>query len=209
MAGKRILLVEGRDDKYVFRAIFGQRQLEHLDDIKEHGGKDELLEALPVQLKESDVEAVGIVLDADDNCSARWEAVRSRLITSGYLTVPEEPAAGGTIIHAPANSLLPRVGVWLMPDNRISGILEDFLRYLIPEPNPLYAHAITSVDAIPVDARLFSNVARPKVLIHTWLAWQTDSGIPFGQAITARFLDPTLPAADQLVNWLRALYFPP
>lgn len=34
-----------------------------------------------------------------------------------------------------------RVGVWLMPDNRKTGALEDFLQDLINESSPLFTHA--------------------------------------------------------------------
>jgi hypothetical protein len=54
MAGKRVLLVEGKDDEHVFKAIFGQHKLEPPDEIKEHGGITNLLEALPLRLLESD-----------------------------------------------------------------------------------------------------------------------------------------------------------
>jgi hypothetical protein len=46
--------------------------------------------------------------------------------------VPDDPAAEGTIIDPPDDKLLPRVGVWIMPDNQMKGILEDFLRFLVP-----------------------------------------------------------------------------
>jgi len=44
MAGKRILLVEGRDDEHVFKNLIGFHKLGILDDFKEKGGKDGLLE---------------------------------------------------------------------------------------------------------------------------------------------------------------------
>lgn len=208
MAGKRVLLVEGIDDEHVFKHICGQRQLGLIDEIKAHGGKEVLLDSFPVRLEESDIEAVGIVLDADTDPLACWQSVNDRLVSAGYDGVPAEPLPSGTVIHPPENSILPRVGIWLMPDNRTTGILEDFLRFLIPQSNGLLAHVESSIDSIPEDMRLFSQLARPKALIHTWLAWQDEPGKPLGQSITARFLDPTLPAGDVLVAWLRQVFFP-
>src|SRR5580658_7553241 len=135
MSAKKILLVEGPDDEHVVKAICGRRNLARIDEIRPHGGKDELLEALPVRLKESDVESLGVVIDADTDLLARWESLRGRFIQAGYENVPGSPFASGVILDAPANSLLPRAGIWLMPDNTTTGILEDFLRFLVPAPN--------------------------------------------------------------------------
>ena len=48
----------------------------------------------------------------------------------------------------------------------------------------------------------------PKAVIHTWLAWQEEPGRPFGTAIKARFLDPSVPEVDVLTAWLKRLFFP-
>lgn len=96
----------------------------------------------------------------------------------------------------------------IMPDNRAPGILEDFLQFLIPQPNRLLDHVKGSIAGIPEDERLFGPLDEPKAVVHTWLAWQRDPGKPFGTAITARFLDPNVSEADNLVAWLRRLFFP-
>ncbi|HVK56919.1 MAG TPA: DUF3226 domain-containing protein [Burkholderiales bacterium] len=210
MIGRRILLVEGLDDKCVFYSIFNERQICGRDDvdIKVEENKQTLLKNLPVHLKGSNIEALGVVLDADADLENSWLSIYDRLIRAGYEGVPTEPFPSGTVISAPENSLLPRVGIWLMPNNQTTGILEDFLRLLVPQPNMLFTHAERSIDSIPQELRLFSEVAKPKVLIHTWLAWQRKPGKPLGLSITARFLDPTLPAADDLVSWLKRVFFP-
>ena len=102
--------------------------------------------------------------------------------------------------------ILPRTGIWIMPDNRAKGILEDFLRFLIPQCSKLYQHVEDSLEKIPKEERFFKPVSLPKAKIHTWLAWQEDPGKPLGTAITARFLDPNVPEVDTLVSWLKDLY---
>ena len=92
-----------------------------------------------------------------------------------------------------------------MPDNRTPGILEDFLSFLVPQPNDLFDHVTDSVDSIP--NRLFSDNDEPKAVIHTWLAWQKEPGSPYGTAITARFLDSNVPQVEALVSWLRRLFY--
>jgi hypothetical protein len=208
MAGKRILLVEGGDDEHVLKHICGNRGIPHLDEIRSFGGVDALLESISVRLKASeDADIVGVVLDADTDLNSRWQSLRDRLTTVGYLNVPEHPLSDGTIIDPPNDKLLPRVGVWIMPDNQTEGILEDFLRFLVPPGSNLLTHVESSVDTIPEDERRFSLLAKSKAIIHTWLAWQNEPGKPLGTAITAKFLDPNVAQVDKLVSWLTRLFF--
>jgi hypothetical protein len=208
MSDKKILLVEGIDDEHVLKHICGNRGVARLDEVKPHGSVDMLLESFPVRLKASeDGDIVGVVIDADTDVKARWQSLRNRLIDVGYKNVPADPAPNGTVLDPPAQTLLPRVGVWIMPDNKANGILEEFLRFLVPQECALFRHVKSSVAAIPEADRRFSPVAEPKVVIHTWLAWQEEPGRPLGTAITARFLDPNVAQVDVLVSWLNRLFF--
>ena len=208
MAAKKILLVEGSDDEFVLKHLCGNRGGPRLDEVKSRGGVDELLGSFPVHLKASeDGDIVGMVIDADTDLSARWQSLRNRLILVGYPGVPENPSPDGTILDPPADALLPRVGVWIMPDNQTTGILEDFLRFLVPSESPLFRHVQSSVAAIPEAERRFTHLAEPKAIIHTWLAWQEEPSKPLGTAITARYLDPDVAQVDVLVSWLKRLFF--
>jgi hypothetical protein len=207
MAGKKVLLVEGRDDEYVFKNLCGQRNIGRLDEIEPQDSVEKLLENFPVWLKESDIEVLGVVLDADTDPSARWDAIESRLTKAGYTGVPRQPSPEGTILVPPPGTELPRFGVWIMPDNTSAGILEDFLRFLVPAGGRLLEHVETSVAGIPVGERRFTEADKPKAIVHTWLAWQEEPGRPYGTAITAKFLDPHVPEADVLVAWLKRLFF--
>jgi hypothetical protein len=205
---KRTLLVEGPDDEHVLKHICGNRGVARLDDIRPHGSVDHLLDSLPVRLKASeDGDIVGVVIDADDNLDSRWRSLRDRLIRVGYSDVPNAPTPSGTIVDPPTRALLPRVGIWTMPGNQTEGILEDFLRFLVPAGSTLFEHVQTSVATIRQEDRLFSQLAEPKAIIHTWLAWQADPGKPLGTAITAKFLDPGVAEVDTLVSWLNRLFF--
>lgn len=207
MAGKRVLMVEGPDDEHVVKHICGERQLGKIETIHPYGGNNPLLEGIGARLKESDITALGIILDADTDLQARWQAISARLNLAGYRNIPEAPSAVGTVVEAPADALLPRVGIWLMPDNQVPGILEDFLRFLVPEGDPLFTHVEQSLESIPPGLCRFNDLKKPKARIHTWLAWQEEPGKPFGQAISARYLDPKLPAADTFAAWLQRTFF--
>ena len=207
MVGRKILLVEGSDDEHVMKHICGNRDVPHLDEVKPHGSDNQLLESIPVRLKATSEygDAVGVVIDADTSLAARWQSIRNLFIEVGYQNVSDAPDSDGTIFEPPEGSLLPKAGIWIMPDNQSPGILEDFLLDLIPSTDDLFDHVTNSVDSIPV--RLFSENDEPKAVIHTWLAWQSEPGRPYGTAITAGFLDSGVPQVDVLVSWLRRLFY--
>lgn len=207
MPGKHVLMVEGPDDEHVVKHICGERGLGIIETIHPYRGKAPLLEGIGVRVKESEIAALGILIDADTDLQSCWQAVTDRLRQAGYNQLPALPVPEGTVIPAPGDSLLPRVGIWLMPDNRLPGILEDFLTFLVPPADPLFAHVEGSIDQIPPGQRRFDDLKRPKAMIHTWLAWQQEPGKPLGQAISARYLDPHLPGADTFAQWLRRLFF--
>lgn len=122
--GRNILLVEGSNDAHVMMHVCGNRGVPKLDCVRPHGDVESLLEAFPVQLKASqEGDVVGVVVDADERIDARWRSVHDIFVTAGYENVPEVPFPDGTILEAPGSTLLPRAGVWLMPDNRTNGIL--------------------------------------------------------------------------------------
>lgn len=207
MTAKKTLLVEGKDDEHVLKAVCGRRNGPHFNEVKVYEGVDLLLESLPVRLKASgDGEIIGVVIDADTDLEARWRSIRNGLIQVGYHDAPESPSPNGTIVDPPTGVLLPRVGIWIMPDNQSTGILESFLRFLVPAGSGLFNHVESSVAAIPEGELRFNPLAKPKALIHTWLAWQEEPGRPMGTAITARFLDYDVAQVSDLVNWLNQLY---
>ena len=210
MANRRILLVEGVDDEHVMKHICGNHGIPRLDEIRQHGGASRLLESVPVRIKASEEgDVVGLIIDADTDLDARWRSIRGGIVEMGYNNAPEVPVPDGTILAPPAGTLLPRLGIWIMPDNRANGILEDFLRFLVPQPDALLEHVERSVADIPDEERRFRRPEdEPKAIIHTWLAWQQEPGKPFGTAITARFLDPSVTEARVLASWLRRLFYP-
>lgn len=206
--GRNILLVEGPNDEHVMKHICGKRDVPDLDEVKPLGNVERLIEAFPVQLKAAEEgDVVGIVADADTDIGRRWQSIHDVLMSVGYESVPDQPIAEGTILDAPADRVLPRTGVWLMPDNRTKGIMEDFLRFLIPLPSRLFDHVHRSVASISPADRLFREAAESKAIIYTWLAWQREPGMPLGRAISARFLDANVSQVDVLVAWLMRLFF--
>jgi len=203
---KRILLVEGKDDQHAVYALLKRYQFP--DDVFDTIAKDGitvLLESLSVQLKQSGLEVLGILVDADSDLNARWQSLRGILTQAGY-SLPQMPDLGGTILREVDR---PSIGIWLMPDNQLPGMLEDFAARLISPADPLWPRAQSVVDQIPQPERLFPVERTAKAKLHTWLAWQEEPGKPIGLAITTRYLDPNATQAAEFINWLQALFVNP
>lgn len=205
MADKNILLVEGKDDEHVLYALFVHYQLPETFAVKNKQGVNNLLETLEVELLASELERLGIVIDADADLAGRWQALVAILQRLGYQNMPSKPDPDGTIILQTGK---PMVGIWLMPDNSIPGILEDFISFLVPSGDSLWSRAERCVDEIPKPERLFSVGNTIKAHLYTWLAWQHDPGTPLGLAITKRYLIADSPHAVKLITWIRTLFIP-
>jgi hypothetical protein len=93
-----------------------------------------------------------------------------------------------------------------MPDNQQDGKLEDFLRSLIAEHNPLIVHAEASTDAASGLGATFTAANRIKAVIHAWLAWQESPGLPYGVAIKAKYFLHDTATAARFVGWFKTLY---
>ncbi len=203
MAKARVLLVEGNDDKHAVLALITYHQFpDEVFEIIVNDGIDPLLKNLPTRLKEGGREVLGILVDADTDLQARWQSLHGILTQAGY-SLPQIPASGGTILREADK---PNIGIWLMPDNQLPGMLEDFAARLISPADPLWARAQSAVDEIPEAERRFPVERTAKAKLHTWLAWQAEPGKPIGLAITTKYLDPNANQAQQFINWLQALF---
>jgi uncharacterized protein DUF3226 len=193
------LLVEGSDDKHLIKNLLRDHAIE-LDEKLEildcHGVQSLLEESLPTHLLGS-YDAIGIIVDADLDLDGRWQSIRDRLLQLGY-GPPAQPPPEGLILA----TRKPAVGVWLMPDNVLPGMLEDFAQQLIPAGDELWPIARSSVAALPVPRRF---TAERKAEIHTYLAWQEEPGTPLGLAVTKKYFQTDVSLAQRFVDWVRRL----
>ena len=129
----RVLLVEGPDDKHVVIHLSERSELEQNFWIIEKEGKDKLVDSIVLEARTPGRTVLGIVLDANDNPNARWQALTdrlNRLRQEDHFDLPDlptHPEPSGTIIEGRL-----RIGIWLMPDNLSTGELEDFIGSMIP-----------------------------------------------------------------------------
>ena len=47
---------------------------------------------------------------------------------------------------------------------------------------------------------------RIKAVLHSWLAWQREPGLPYGTALKARFFEADLAVAKESAKWFKAVY---
>ena len=209
----RKLLVEGKTDQRVIPYLMeanGVPWPDHRDPdcpafIAEYGGVNEILkpEVIEAELRASGLEALGLVIDADGDAATRWDELRA-LWESEFQDLPDQiPAGGLEVVHAGG----PRFGVWIMPDNRFQGMLEDLLVRLIPEDsNALYQRARNCVAEARRDHAPFRDIHERKAEVYTWLAWQDPPGLRLHEAVKHRVLDPTRPESRPFVEWFRSLF---
>ena len=198
--GKRLLLVEGKDDQKVVESLCKTHGTEIAFEIEGGGGVERLLAQVPVRLKSSDLECLGVVLDADQDIEARWAQLRDGLRRAGYADVPDRPASEGTVIVFRHELGSIRFGVWLMPNNRLPGILEDFLAFLVSPDDRMMPRVDGFLASIPEEDRAFPL---PKARIHSYLAVQREPGKPLGLAITCGYLNARQETVRPFLDWLR------
>src|ERR1022692_655830 len=88
------LLVEGNDDLHVILALCKRFNINENFDILDKGGITNLLPAIPLQLKSSGIETIGIIIDADSDINSSWESLSAILSNMGYVMPTELPYGG-------------------------------------------------------------------------------------------------------------------
>lgn len=214
----RLLLVEGDFDKYFIGELLrqtpnevGKISIEPFKKEDEAGSKPDeqgihaLLKSLSVTIRATDPTAVlGIVVDADISATGRWQRIQHILTSAGYEDLPDTFPNGLVI---PTNDVLPRFGLWIMPDNQEEGIIENFIRQLIHQQDKLQPEIDATIDALLAKGlQLFADVHRPKAFIRTWLAWQDRPEMSFGVAISKKVLATDADLCLRFVDWLNRLF---
>lgn len=199
-------MVEGNDDLWSVVNIMKTRGLDWDNDarapfVEDSKSLSRLLDAIPVAIKS--LTHLAVIVDADHDLPARWAQVCDRFSREG-ITLPATPAPEGTVLST-ANKVF---GVWVMPDNTLPGILEDFLRRLIPPADTTVLHAEEATKtAMQLGAPIHAQDLQ-KGTLHAWLAWRDQPGVPLGTALTKRALDPQSPEANAFVDWFNRVFLP-
>ena len=195
----RVFLVEGQDDEYVVRRLREQHQAVPSFSILNKQTISKLLPSISLEIRAPDRQAVGILVDADDDIATRWDAVRGQL-SKADIHPPTAPDSAGTIIDG-----TPRVGIWLMPNNESLGELEDFVVRMIPDGDEVWPLSQRYIEEIPEAERKFSAKKKLRAQLYAWLAARKDPR-QMGLAIRARDLEVDGELSNTFVAWLTKLF---
>jgi hypothetical protein len=200
----KVLLVEGDNDCHVVMALCVAHQVPQVFGIYQCGSDAGVLKRLNALIvRPNPPQTIGVMLDADNpSLTGRWDSVKSKLKHYSYV-FPQAPALEGTVIESLAEE--PKLGVWLMPNNQVSGMLEDFCAELAEPASLSFARDCVEQASIK-DLSTFKMVHLSKSVIHTYLAWQDEPGSPLGRAITRQRLRPQTEVAVRFTNWLTRLF---
>ena len=204
----RCLLVEGQDDRHLIEHIckkhLNRENLPFV--IKDKNGIANVIKSISGEVKVPDRKALGIITDTNGDLIKTWNKITKELKkTAGYLKIdstkiPDKPKPEGVLIKCK-----PQIGIWLMPDNKSHGEIENFFLKMLPKEDPIWPLAKKYIERIPSKDRLFSLNKEEKAKLYAWLATRKNPG-----RMGASFTKDGLKLDDDLVKdflkWLRALF---
>jgi len=207
----KMLLVEGKDDLRVIPELIEANGVNWgtknnpVVYIRDYDGYQNLLDrdAISTELQASGLSALGIIIDADNDPAGRWQNIRNAILN----TIPDIPSIlpEEGLIHPAPNGV--NLGIWIMPDNRMRGMLETFLAYMIPdEEEAIWQFAQQVTQSAKSQGAAFTDAHCDKANIYTWLAWQEPPGRQLHQAVMERILNPKHQKAEKFVTWFKTLY---
>ena len=174
------ILVEGNDECHVIpKLCFPHGLAISPGSFKNCQGYSELLQLIPVVLKSSGLTKLGVIIDANSNPLKRWQSVRTAFLREG-ISLPEDISPDGLIFDEKG----VRIGVWLMPNNEMSGTLENIIETLVPKGDKSGGRVNVNIDAIETDAlHKYPFQYTMKARIHSWRSCQEEPGTPYVMGI--------------------------
>lgn len=216
----RLLLVEGVSDQRFFQHVCRTLELRASVQVSPpreiqggHNSKEGVFKHLPLllkQLEDGSLERLAVVVDADDprssglGCTRTRERVEEIVRGAGFTLAKRAPLQRGLVFTHPDG--FADLGLWIMPDNRQDGCLEDFVQTCVTRAeSSFFAQAQAVVARLPTPRR-FSDTKLAKAEMATWLAWQADPGRGPYYALEEGLLDVDGEPFRGLAGWLRHIY---
>jgi|GEM_PF-4844196 len=136
----------------------------------------------------------------DDNAAARQETINHKKFQLKQRCLHCQSGIG-------RGKTSQWVAILLESSNKLRGMLETFLTYLIPTASePLWDYAQDAAAVAKQKGAPFRDVQVDKACIHTWLAWQDEPGPQLHQTVMKKILKLQHPKAQTFVNWFKGLY---
>jgi hypothetical protein len=218
---ERLLLVEGVNDCHaIFQLMWLVYHADPVFGIHECGNDNGVLDSLASRIVSPSrtQRVLGLILDADIEglhpdqvIQARLDQLAARVGTYYPLPAafPEEGLILEPLASRPEADRLPRLGVWLMPDNKAYGMFEDLLMGSLSEHVAAYTSTVVKRSKADGIAR-FKDTHLSKAVIRTYLAWQDPPDIQYlGLAIKRRAFENIEAECRQFIQWLDQLFGSP
>ena len=199
---RQVIVVEGVNDKHVITHLLDRSGRAARVEVIDHDGLDKLLGGIRALVGSAENRVIGIIVDANDKPLNRKQAVIGQLSRSG-VEVPEDLDSNGTII--PETDTLPRIGIWMMPDNVSTGELEHFVAAMIPDDDPIWPRAEAYIEGIPAVHRAFRPQKETRAKVLSWIATREEPGF-MGQAISRGDLRTDGELCQRFIAWLDRLF---
>lgn len=206
---KNILLVEGPNDGSMISGLLYKHAM-YIPDSKIIScvGIENLLVQLDLYLKNSSAyNTICIVVDADKSVDSRWQQLRDRLWRTGKYNCKKMFLNKDGMIIEPIETDDAKVGVWIMPNNKSQGTLEDFILDMIPQEDELFKEVereLLHLESAKIHR--YKDKCRNKAKVHTFLAWNESPGCSLNTAIVSRILNPNTELANAFVTWIKNLF---
>jgi len=219
-----LLLVEGYNDKSLLERICKHYNINAKIDVatpvdyipSEHGGfnsKRGVIESLSYFLpmledEDASVKRLALILDADisgennGGFKCTIEQIKDKASRHSYSKNHRYVNGGVEIPHS--DSQMQPLKIWVMPNNKDDGSIENWIKNKIIEPElELFNHACDVVSKIK--NKKFSVNSVIKAEIATWLAWQNQPGRTVGYCFKdgQNLIDIEHAEFKSFLNWLR------
>jgi hypothetical protein len=174
-----------------------------------HNTKEGVFNHLPIllsQLGDVQITRLAVVVDADSAANGSGykhviDKVKNIVKPHGF-TFASDPVGGILFQH---DDGLAHFGLWVMPNNRDEGMLEDWIKSCVhPDEHKLFAHAETVVDTLPHTK--FKPIHISKAEVATWLAWQKQPEHGLYRAVEDQLIDTNSALFQELCVWLTHIY---
>ena len=209
---RSLLHVEGTDDFHAICHLLIRSGIDYdrrpwpagYPEIKEVGGKDQLLDGMETAVSLSSGRSIGFVLDArlvavrsmgcgviatrtlgsGDSSAITAEWIRGRSITIS--------CSGGNVDYA---RTINEMALW-----------SSFLRISFEKKTSCFFMPKRQRSVPRNWTRAFLTYRWPRRNCIPWLAWQEEPGLPYGSAIRARYFGHDSEAARSFVTWFCLLF---
>lgn len=223
----QLLLVEGESDRPFFERVCRELSLSTRVQVapprdrgESHNNKEGMLRLLPsliMQLNDGSLKGLSVVVDADFHPGGGlgYQRTLDRIVgivnAEGYNLATTPPQQRGVTFKHPDD--LPDLGLWIMPDNRHDGALEDFVKACVSQAEqPLLQHAERVVSELPRRVQTdppqpkFGATQHTKAEVASWLAWQRLPGRDLSFALTENLIDRNSPSFTGFTAWLQRIH---